>query len=453
MKFKIKDLGRIRDADIELNDLTIIAGPNNSGKTYATYSIYGFLKVWKELISFEKSNFYTDELVSTGTIEITTSELKKNKDKIFESLSSSFSNRLPDIFNDKEGNLKSSKVFLDKIDWREKKTSNRPNVIKIGESIRIEGTIISSIIRISIINLKNEKLPPKIILRDLVNRLIGELILDSELPTPFIFTSERLGISLFYKELDAAKSALVGELQRIDKDNTGFNVIGFLEKLSSWYATPIKDDIQFTRAIEKVQKNSKISEYQLLCERIKRMMGGYYRHSGTEIRFISQARKDQRFDIPLYLASSSARGLMSLYFFLKHVAHEGMIMIIDEPESHLNPSNQIEFARIIAQCVNSGLKVLITTHSDYFVKEFNNLIMLFNDFKGKEEFLKRYSKYYSKEVLLNPKLVNAYICSNGSFSKCEIDVKGIKMENFDNTIEEINLISDELDFLTDQDAN
>ena len=32
---------------MELGDLTIIAGRNNTGKTYLAYTLYGFLKMWK----------------------------------------------------------------------------------------------------------------------------------------------------------------------------------------------------------------------------------------------------------------------------------------------------------------------------------------------------------------------------------------------------------------------
>ena len=43
MKFVFKKLGPIKEADLELGDLTIIAGRNNTGKTYVAYTLYGFL--------------------------------------------------------------------------------------------------------------------------------------------------------------------------------------------------------------------------------------------------------------------------------------------------------------------------------------------------------------------------------------------------------------------------
>ena len=45
LKAIFKNLGPIKNAEIELNDLTIIAGKNNSGKTYIAYAIYGFLNI------------------------------------------------------------------------------------------------------------------------------------------------------------------------------------------------------------------------------------------------------------------------------------------------------------------------------------------------------------------------------------------------------------------------
>ena len=48
MKFQITNLGRLDAADLEVGDLTVICGENNSGKTYATYALYGFLRMWAQ---------------------------------------------------------------------------------------------------------------------------------------------------------------------------------------------------------------------------------------------------------------------------------------------------------------------------------------------------------------------------------------------------------------------
>jgi len=45
MKTVFKNIGPISEAELELKDLTIIAGANNTGKTYLAYTLYGFLRL------------------------------------------------------------------------------------------------------------------------------------------------------------------------------------------------------------------------------------------------------------------------------------------------------------------------------------------------------------------------------------------------------------------------
>ena len=121
------------------------------------------------------------------------------------------------------------------------------------------------------------------------------------------------------------------------------------------------------------------------------------------------------------------------------------MLIVDEPEAHLHPVNQVAVARLLARCVNAGLRVLITTHSDYIIKELNNLIMLSQDFQGKEAFLSKYRKHYDEHDFLKRDDVRAYICEKGGLAKCEIDSRGIIMDSFNDPILEIDRISTELD--------
>ena len=141
----------------------------------------------------------------------------------------------------------------------------------------------------------------------------------------------------------------------------------------------------------------------------------------------------------------SARGLSDFYFYLKHTAYPGQLLIVDEPETHLHPVNQIQVARLLARCANAGLRVLITTHSDYIVKELNNLIMLSQDFKGKSAFLSKHKKHYDENDYLKKSDVCAYVCENGGLTECEIDSRGMIMDSFNDPILEIDRISKELD--------
>ena len=74
--------------------------------------------------------------------------------------------------------------------------------------------------------------------------------------------------------------------------------------------------------------------------------------------------------------SSMVSELAPLILFLKYLVSDGDLLILEEPESHLHPGAQRQMARGIARLVNSGIKVIITTHSDMFVAQINNLLRL-----------------------------------------------------------------------------
>ena len=74
--------------------------------------------------------------------------------------------------------------------------------------------------------------------------------------------------------------------------------------------------------------------------------------------------------------SSMISELAPVVLFLKYLVQPGDLLIFEEPESHLHPAAQRQLARGIARLVNTGVKVIITTHSDTFVSQINNLLAL-----------------------------------------------------------------------------
>ena len=271
------------------------------------------------------------------------------------------------------------------------------------------------------------------------------LLIDDLFPAPFILSAERFGISLFYRELDFTKNQLVDLLQKIGDTKSRDRVSPFLliNRTTSRYALPIKDNIDYTRGIPNLKRErSEIFESKLFDD-IKDMMEGYYGSSDDDIRFISKSRKQEsKFNIPLHLASSSVRGLTDLYFYLKHVAKKNHLLIVDEPESHLDTANQILLARLLARCVRAGLNVLISTHSDYIIKEINNLVMLSSPFKDKEVVVKKLR--YSADDFINSDAIRAYVAEDNSLTRCDVDKLGIDMPVFDETIDRINTVANDL---------
>ena len=79
---------------------------------------------------------------------------------------------------------------------------------------------------------------------------------------------------------------------------------------------------------------------------------------------------------PIRRASSMVTELAPVILFLKYLVRPADLLILEEPESHLHPASQRQMARAIVRLVNAGVKVIITTHSDYFVSQLNNLMRI-----------------------------------------------------------------------------
>jgi len=125
---------------------------------------------------------------------------------------------------------------------------------------------------------------------------------------------------------------------------------------------------------------------------------------------------------------------------------------------NLHPKNQRKFARLLAQLTKLEIRVFITTHSDYILKEFNTLIMLNQDKPYLQEISERAG--YSTEELLDYEKVKVYIAERAlvktnsnnkrrsmhpSLVEAEVSQDlGINAHSFDETINTMNEIQESI---------
>lgn len=83
-------------------------------------------------------------------------------------------------------------------------------------------------------------------------------------------------------------------------------------------------------------------------------------------------KEDSR--LPLTRASSMVSELAPVVLYLRHIVNPGDVLIIEEPESHLHPAMQVEFTRQIATLVQSGVRVMVTTHSEWLLEGLANIV-------------------------------------------------------------------------------
>ena len=79
-------------------------------------------------------------------------------------------------------------------------------------------------------------------------------------------------------------------------------------------------------------------------------------------------------ELPLMNASSMVSELAPVVLYLRHMVEPGQVLIVEEPESHLHPAMQVKFTRQLAALVNSGFRVLVTTHSEWLLEELANIV-------------------------------------------------------------------------------
>ena len=458
-RFRFRGIGPVREAELELGDLTLIAGRNNTGKTYLAYTLYGFLKLWANpetaLSVFETAaktktagapspHIFSarsgaipllERALTQGTArwEMSPEELAEHRRQVMKVLSAEFSNgTLPSVFSASPDSFRGASFECHPADTLSEGTMvmGLPRQ-KESWSFRYDGN--AAVIERTKASGASRSGGPFDLARGWLLFLFPELRVE-----PFVLSAERFGISLFYRELDFTRNQLFDLIQKLGDRRAREDISPYLiiDRTASRYAMPIKDNIDFTRGIPDLASRKSALREAGVHNRIRDLVGGYFRTDDGLIRLKSRARGERAFDIPLHLASSSARGVSDFYFFLKQTAAESRLLIIDEPETHLDTANQVRFARLLSQLARSGLRVLITTHSDYLVKELNNLIML-HAVDGED-------LDYAKDDALDPGRVRAYTAEGGSLTPCSIDQYGMDLPVFDTTIEDINRVSNAL---------
>lgn len=116
--------------------------------------------------------------------------------------------------------------------------------------------------------------------------------------------------------------------------------------------------------------------FEQLAQRLESgVLGGRVERVQTKSEYPEIEFSDATGKYPLHRTSSMVSELATLVLLLKTHVSPGEFLIVEEPESHLHPRAQAQLARVLFAASRSGLKIMLTTHSDYFVSELNIAIL------------------------------------------------------------------------------
>ncbi|OFX28027.1 MAG: hypothetical protein A2033_14645 [Bacteroidetes bacterium GWA2_31_9] len=438
MKIQLKNFGVLKEAEIDLSkDLIILTGPNNTGKSYMANLVYGFYRLYDFDHIYSLNVCVTDKFSEIIDDFNNNSEFKKyyiESDTDIKFYLSKFLNKEIHHFTDCFDELIKRYIY----EFFSSSNSINNPIIKLSHSK--EDLLLNknyTEIKISKNSTSIDDLYLEI--KEYIIRALSKVFFDIFNKSIF-FPAERSAIHLFSKEIIQQKS-----LQRHNVISNKSN-IKFLPELNSrdivLYPLSINDYLYFVNNLEKYAL-IKNAPFRDIAENIeKQLLGGTFSIGMyNEVKFNPNNSKES---LSLQTSSSTVKSLVGLVFYFKYLAFNNDVIFIDEPELNLHPDNQRLIARIIASAVNRGIKVIISTHSDYFTREINNLIRLKSNEKKAKKLLAKYN--YTKDELLDFNKVGAYLFNENTNILLDINETGFEVPTIDGEITDLNNVSEDIYF-------
>ena len=367
MKLFVENFGKIKFACVELNGYSIFVGDNNSGKTYLMQLIYGVTEAIKSIQNFESTLFTEYPFrVNMDNLALFQRDLdqwfEQNKEKIvkdtFHSDISIGSLSLVIDPQDVDNNfIVLKKVLATELDKVGKQINFLSDVEKKADSY------LCMDYKDCLYVVTNDFDGQETIWKNFYLRILLRNYLNASGLKSLYLPASRTGFNLVYRDLLAAMAkpreydlslplGQVPESKKMGLTQPVFDYLIFLQTYKS-------DENQ-------LKKNKELIDF------INRfIIKGAIVRNEDEIHYIT----DSGVDLPLYLASSMANELTPIIHLLTSV-EPIQRLLYDEIETSQHPTTQIQLARLMNRLVNSGVNLIVSTHSDTMAALISNLVML-----------------------------------------------------------------------------
>ena len=334
----INRLGRIKDSDITIDQLMLFCGASGMGKSYVTMLSHYFFYVWlnpKRINQFmidhdfdyDKMRSYMNN--SGRALEIQKSDLEQwlAQDAIKflkyllgnESLNANISVKLP---------------------------ATVPEIIAFDYEETIEGIVNSEEVYV-------------ILHSDHLKYRVKEKGINEESPFAVLLRSEMM--HCIFGEYQALRNYFILPPSR------GALLTEKVTPQSGLYKK-FDESLSILRTLNVIEDNVSNQASDMLVSLMDGKIG--------QDKDLSFYYENDDVHIPLSAAASSIREIGVLQLLLEKTSLANDAILFEEPEAHLHPMKQRLMADVIARFFKAGAYMQITTHSDYFLHRFNELLQL-----------------------------------------------------------------------------
>lgn len=364
VKLIIKNIGKLKNAEVEINGITVITGENNTGKS----------TVGKVLWSVFNGFYKIDEKVYNEKV----SELRKIVDKL---MKENGYDRITDNFKDFFGifDRTEEKIAVELLknnrSYSEKEIKSIINTYKKNLEIGDISNLVDEI---------NDtlKISDKEIIKVIVSRVMNKEF-HNQINTVFCKEKRNIGkINLEIKDRSIdlkVENNEISDIQNYFLINKETVYIDNPFILDSYNYEEENHQTHLANNIFSENENSAISEIK-----VKKKLNNIYKKLNSVLSGEILENKNSKFvyrkngeDIDLKNLSTGLKTFAIIKMLLQNgTLEENGTIILDEPEIHLHPEWQLLFAELIVLLQKEfGMHILLTTHSPYFL----NAIEVFSE--------------------------------------------------------------------------
>lgn len=427
MNLKLKNIGIVKQANVRLDGLTVIAGENDTGKSTVGKLMFAIVKaVSRYEQDLNESKEYNIkrlmEEIYVFSRNLSTRSDKKNYDlfrdafypaRFYEELKP-FLNGASTLFETNEDVINTifqSKINLVTQEGSESfKTRILPKLEELKKYIFLQEDsdirILRALKRVLFSEFYSEISPKGQSKTSNVEITEGNVSTFSFSVKENEIDNLKMEDILFFEDVTFIETPII--MQMYEMINAAATLLEFSDgdrqdRLNNFsrakVALHIKDLVTKLENAQFFARNMFETNFQgiKLLETVSNIISGGFSFEKQEKDF-SFSKKNGKKDIYKIKSVNTASGIKS-FGIIQLLIQAGVVdprslLIIDEPETHLHPKWQIEYARLLVELVKKDISILVTSHSPY-------LIQALKVFSDKENIKDRTAFYLSEKNHVN----------------------------------------------------